>query len=1707
MPEGPPPATPPRVTSPESILPAPPPASPISPPPAPPSYGQSWDKGCSGQKGDKASEEPSRLVHQLPLLDIKESRYDASVTTGDWLARIAPVMRSLSPNAPSWWSLVTQTATGYYNRWLHADPLQKLSIKWEAIEAKMDFGPLARVEERASILILQALPVDLQSEAVSIRGLASSALIFLVMSRYQPGGSSEKSMMLSYLTQPYVEGTSNVLSHHGALRKWDRLYRRGQELGLQSPDPILLVRALDALGKIIHNKSPTAAFTVATFRHQYQLDSAPTEASVLQYCQLLIAELETISLSGPDQKQQRVAALSLETPPKTPKGQGKGDKGNSSKTERSSGSPLNEEGVCKFFMSAGGCRYGKSCIHYHSPLAPSDSRCFNCGAEGHTMSQCERPTAKAVPEGVPKLPSGGKGDSKGGKGNPKTDSRTQPVSDPKAKAEAKPKKQPKGRRLGGPEALRTAEESGEPGGEGPLESILKSLSVEGPYLTASLRGIALDSKTGLLDGGATHCLRFGPPGEYEDARPVEVQLASGSTQELRINAVGTLISPNPGIQPIMPMGLLATELKCDIRWDESACEVRHPSHGRLNVTMVKNCPEVEASLCLDLIQEVEARRASAMIRSTREVSAVGDSALDWDRLDDDKFLASLDRWVRNHYGEVPERVLKKLVPKETYEAADSGLNRHARRRLERGSAFVHLFSGEQRWDHGGSPSIALDLKKGHDLKKDSLYFYLLRLARKGAIQYLLGGPPCRTFTPLRGRGSGMESDGGPRIVRGRNGPSRFGLPDLTKEEWEQVDCDSLLALRLMILADVCSEGLKVSSRRHPAREEQKLFFGFEHPEDPAEFLQPPEKGEWPSIWTWVEVRDFVARHNLFEACFHQGLLEHCKVKPTRMMLSSGHLWERLHMLKVPRGGLWKPTESAWLRQRIKDSSAWATWAPQLVDYIKQSMHEWKKGVQHAAYEDAKRQFRLQQLTTAEGEPSEGNPVCCVRKLKGSEMEQFRRHCLAGHRPWRADCKACLDAMSFSRPHRRMQKSRACSLSIDVSGPFKVDKAEDYEVNKPKYMLVGAYTFPVFASLEGKTEPLEAKIPTPEEASELLRDGEVDARPASAADQGRHAPSDPMSKDRGSHEPLGHCHAPSDPIPGDRGSHEPLGQCHDEHLCDLHEEVSPIRDLTSTEKKRLEAENKRWEGIISSCKDTGYELVEVPFAAVLPSKSTQAIIGGLNRFYSKLRSLGLPVYRLHSDCAQEFTHPSLRQWANHRGIHVTTTMPESKASNGRAERLIGRLKQQARALLSHHQLAAAFWPHALRYSIEVMQRSSLAKLGHPTQPVAPFYSLVKFRSRSWRNTAWGTRVTEGRLMTPCHDISKGYVIRVVDKEIVRFYATTLIYKDFQAPEPPPDLTASETLAHELHTPRSDVGWPPPVHAGDIQVQDPLSADEAPLREPYSDDPPPVARRRITSKTTPTISKVSEALPPVSQQPVLSKLASAFVALPLAELQSHAMMMSKASLNGLNRDRTHNLLEAYLQFHAANATLHVSPQVPVEGIEQLVHSVVVQCCPHLTHYQAIVTRGDASHLRHVLAQHAERELFLVPLSRCAGLLQLWLALNRGSVLRGDISVRPDGMSGSNVYGQTLTLAPWHVCVVDKSSACCVTRVDGGSECDMDACVYLLCWSLPPVLSGLGLDRDGVHAGPSWGESLSVSLPLWSQPSVSILKKSSLLRPMQE
>ena len=92
-------------------------------------------------------------MHHLPSLEVGSNKTEASVVTGDWMARIAPIMRSLSPNAPTWRAKVTATASSFYDRWLHADPLQKLTIKTEAVGAKADYGVLARIEERLNFAV------------------------------------------------------------------------------------------------------------------------------------------------------------------------------------------------------------------------------------------------------------------------------------------------------------------------------------------------------------------------------------------------------------------------------------------------------------------------------------------------------------------------------------------------------------------------------------------------------------------------------------------------------------------------------------------------------------------------------------------------------------------------------------------------------------------------------------------------------------------------------------------------------------------------------------------------------------------------------------------------------------------------------------------------------------------------------------------------------------------------------------------------------------------------------------------------------------------------------------------------------------------------------------------------------------------------------------------------------------------------------------------------------------------------------------------------------------------------------------------------------------------------------------------------------------------------------------------------------------------
>ena len=70
----------------------------------------------------------------------------------------------------------------------------------------------------------------------------------------------------------------------------------------------------------------------------------------------------------------------------------------------------------------------------------------------------------------------------------------------------------------------------------------------------------------------------------------------------------------------------------------------------------------------------------------------------------------------------------------------------------------------------------------------------------------------------------------------------------------------------------------------------------------------------------------------------------------------------------------------------------------------------------------------------------------------------------------------------------------------------------------------------------------------------------------------------------------------------------------------------------------------------------------------------------------MRSLGLPVHRLHGDkakAAKELVSHQTHRWAADRQIVVAHTSGDSFKSNGRVEQEVGMLKRMVRILLKSH----------------------------------------------------------------------------------------------------------------------------------------------------------------------------------------------------------------------------------------------------------------------------------------------------------------------------------------------------------------------------------------------------------------------------------------
>ena len=111
--------------------------------------------------------------------------------------------------------------------------------------------------------------------------------------------------------------------------------------------------------------------------------------------------------------------------------------------------------------------------------------------------------------------------------------------------------------------------------------------------------------------------------------------------------------------------------------------------------------------------------------------------------------------------------------------------------------------------------------------------------------------------------------------------------------------------------------------------------------------------------------------------------------------------------------------------------------------------------------------------------------------------------------------------------------------------------------------------------------------------------------------------------------------------------------------------------------RQEAE-QRWKEFIAS--DNGVESRVLTFAVPLVSRKAHHVVEQISWIYARVRSMDIPILRVHTDRAREFASSSFARWCSNKSILHTMSPGDEPTQNARVERTIGLLKNRVRTLI-------------------------------------------------------------------------------------------------------------------------------------------------------------------------------------------------------------------------------------------------------------------------------------------------------------------------------------------------------------------------------------------------------------------------------------------
>ena len=621
-------------------------------------------------------------ISELPVL-AEYQPATGSIDLLNWITHIGPIMEDLSDTSLAWWESTMKDVLKWYQAYSTSAPLARLQLRPRPSEPlKPEW---ARVERRATAMLLSAIPKQVREEVIAHGEVTSLTLLCKLYAVYQPGNLQEKSLILKMLEQP--EECQSALAAVEALRKWNLWRRRAASVGIAEPDASILLRGLDRITGAVVRGSGELSFRVSLIRSTLQVDVCPSPSSITSFVQHLQAEMEQqarLSITKPSTEES--SALRALGPPRD---QPTSTTPTSQPTSTTPPSPPKPpSNLCRFFASEKGCKRGNSCKFPHTwSLVDKSSRqkkCLNCGAQGHRAKECKAPGGGSVqPKGS------SKGDTTGASDTGATSTST-PTSEASRRVNFN---------VGDIQAkvMRV------------LDS-LKDIPVFGPVMASLgtwghdkfLR--TADNKKALLDSGATHPLRHPRDcGEWEQARDVSVQLAGDSRIQMKQTESGTLLSTDDLSQMIVPLGKVITTLGYKLCWTSTSCELVGPNNDVLPLEIRNGCPEISEKAAHKLIQQLEEQQLAELDNTTQT------SLRTLTRLKASWWTYLLD-CVKNGQAEQAHNAIDKAVfftykdtlknhlvaPESDHSAWDMlkrlSVNRRARKRLLRAEAWI------VRWD-------------------------------------------------------------------------------------------------------------------------------------------------------------------------------------------------------------------------------------------------------------------------------------------------------------------------------------------------------------------------------------------------------------------------------------------------------------------------------------------------------------------------------------------------------------------------------------------------------------------------------------------------------------------------------------------------------------------------------------------------------------------------------------------------------------------------------------------------------------------------------------------------------------------------------------------------------------------------------------------------------------------------------------------------